>query len=203
MKLEKKLENLINEEIINEEIVFDNELRKEVKFIDNERFLMKVFNEGDLRTYLLLCKLNNQSIEVLQIVDEEVAIDNNDTVYSFVDNKNLILKLNWNYYGDIQAYDVRAYEYRFEDNKILLREIRYTDLVKKPDMTDRHGIGLTLIEAIDNEYFPIRMLDECFKSLCIKWGEEIDWELYQEVRLSLEEDSEIEVENYLENYLDI
>jgi hypothetical protein len=151
----------------------------------------------------LLCKLNNQSIEVLQIVDEEVAIDNNDTVYSFVDNKNLLIKLKWTSFGDIDAGDVRAYEYRFENNKILLGEIRYTDLVKNPDMTDRHGIGLTLIDAIDNGYYPVRMLDECFKSLCIKWGEEIDWELYEEVRLSLEEDSEIEVENYLENYLDI
>lgn len=198
MKLEQKLEK-----IINEEVVFDNELRKDVNFIDNERFLMKIFNEGNSYIYLLLCKLNNQSIEVLQIVDEEVAIDNNDTVYSFVDNKNLLLKLNWNYYGDIQAYDVRAYEYRFENNKILLGEIRYTDLVEKPDMADRHGIGLTLINAIDNGYYPFRMLNECFKSLCIKWGEEIDWELYQEVRLSLEEDREIDVENYLENYLGI
>lgn len=198
MKLEQKLEKEINEEI-----VFDDELRKDVKFIDNERFLMKIFSEGNSYIYLLLCRFNNQSIEVLQIVNEEVAIDINDTVYSFADNKNLLLKLKWSDYGDIQAYDVRAYEYRFEDNKILLGEIRYTDLVEKPDMTDRHGIGLTLINAIDNEYFPIRMLNECFKSLCIQWGEEIDWELYKEVLLSLEEDSEIEVENYLENYLGI
>lgn len=198
MKVEKELEK-----VINEEVVFDDELRKEVKFIDNERFLTKVFHEGISYTYLLLCKLNNQSIEVLQIVDEEVSTDNNDIIYSFVDNKNLLIKLKWTSFGDIDAGDVRAYEYRFENEKIVLGEIRYTDLVEKPDMADRHGIGLTLINAIDNEYFPFKMLDECFKSLCIKWGEEIDWELYQEVRLSLEEDSEIEVENYLENYFGI
>jgi hypothetical protein len=198
MKVEKELEK-----VINEEIVFDDELRKEVKFIDNERFLTKVFHEGISYTYLLLCKLNNQSIEVLQIVDEEVSTDNNDIIYSVVANENLIIKLKWTSFGDIDAYDIRAYEYHFEDDKLLLGEIRYTDLVEKPDMSDKLDIGLTLIDAIDNNYYPYSDIQECFKSLCIIWGEEIDWELYQEVRLSLEEDSEIEVENYLLNYFGI
>lgn len=199
MKLEKKLEKVINEEIV---VGYDLKKDKDVKWIDNENFLMKVFNEGISYTYLLLCKLNNQSIEVLQIVDEDVATDNNDIIYSFVDEK-ILIKLKWTSFGDIDAGDVRAYEYRFENEKIVFGEIPYTDLVKKPDMTDVYGIGLTLIDAMNNNYFPSLNLQECFKSLCIKWGEEIDWELYQEVRLSLEEDAEIEVENYLEDYFGI
>lgn len=200
MKLEKKLEK-----IINEEVAFGYDLRKDkdVKWIDNEKFFMAVFHEGWNYTYSLLCKLNNQSIEVLQIVDEDVATDNNDIIYSFVDNKNLLIKLKWSGFGDIYAYDVRAYKYHFEDDKMLLGEICYTDLVEKPDMTDVYGIGLTLIDAMNNNYFPLLSLQECFKSLCIKWGEEIDWELYQEVHLSLEEDAEIEIENYLEEFLEI
>ena len=192
MKLEEKLE-----EIINEVVELDNDLKKDVKWIDNENFLMKLFYEEISYTYLLLCKLNNQSIEVVQIVDKEVAEDFYDVVYSFDDEKTLI-KFKWSSWEDTDAYDIRAYEYRFENETIVLKEIRYTDLVKKPDMTDRHSIGLTLINAIDNGYFPCSMLDECFKSLCIKWDEKIDWELYKEVLLSLEEDEEIEVENYLD-----
>lgn len=197
MKLEKKLEKIINEGIV----VGINDLKKSeakcggklVKFIDNGKCLIRVF-EG--YTYLLLCKLNKDMLEVLQIVDEDFGADIHDIRYSVVGNKTLI-KLKWSGFGDIDAYDVRAYKYHFEDDKMLLGEIRYTDLVEKPDMTDVHSIGLTLIDAIDNDYYPCSNLEECFKSLCIKWGEEIDWELYQEVITYLEEETEIDLDNYL------
>jgi hypothetical protein len=191
MKLEQKLENIINEGIVVDNDVMSYENGEIVGFIDNGKFLMKLVVDDN--TYLLLCKLNNQSIEVLQLVDEDFITD---IRYSVVPNKNLLIKLKWTSFGDIDAYDVRAYEYHFEDDKLLLGEIRYTDLVEKPDMTDTYGIGLTLIDAIDNNYYPYSDIQECFKSLCIIWGEEIDWELCQEVCFSLEEDSEIDIENY-------
>lgn len=196
MKLEKKIEKIINEGIV----VGINDLEKSeetnkvgeiVKFLNDNKFLIKV-SVG--YTYLLLCKLNKDMLEVLQIVDEEVSTDN--IIYSVTGEKTLI-KLKWSSFGDIDAYDVSAYEYRFEDDKLVLGEIRYTDLVEKPDMTDVYGIGLTLIDAIDNNYFPCSNLQECFKSLFIKWGEEIDWELCQEICTYLEEDKEIDIENYL------